>query len=623
MQLFHKIGTKLSFLIGLTVILIFGLHGYITVVQHKDSIIKEVERHANQLSETVKMSLHDDMLANRRDHLQNMILKIGSEASIANIRILNKEGDIIYSVDSAEVGNRLDKKAESCFVCHQENQPLRSLPIKNRTRIYRIPGSPDRLMGIINPISNETSCYNSDCHVHTKDQTVLGVLDIAVNLKSVDEQVNSNTIETVIFTLFGILAISVILSFFIRRWVSKPVSELVNATNQIAVGKLNYTVSELSRDELGVLGKSFNNMTKKLSEMRIQLFQSDKMASLGRLAAGIAHEINNPLTGVLTYSSFLLKRTKDNPEFQEDLNVIVRETKRSREIVKGLLDFSRQSAPKKLFADINEVIERAEKVIVNQLKINHINLELNIDPKTPKVSMDANQIQQVFLNLFVNAIDAIGPKGGSIKVDVSEIELQPYGTVQIKKAVCPKNHSLMDESHKIDGMPSIKLKIKTSKSDGFIHLDPIYGRNNHHYGISIEKGEITKIYCPECGTSLVDENEKHDDCGAPIYKITIPGKGIVTGCVKYGCKIQKWDYIESKGDKSFVQIIVEDSGCGIPEENLSNIFEPFFSSKGQKGTGLGLSVIWGIIDIHNGTITVDSEVGKGTKFKIRLPLNDE
>ncbi|MCK7523445.1 MAG: HAMP domain-containing protein [Ignavibacteriales bacterium] len=127
-------------------------------------------------------------------------------------------------------------------------------------------------------------------------------------------------------------------------------------------GNLNYTIKDLGEDEIGKLGQSFNNMTKKLSEARMQLFQSDKMASLGRLAAGVAHEINNPLTGVLTYSSFLLKRTKDNPEFQEDLKVIVRETLRSREIVKSLLDFARQSVPKKSSADINEIINKSISV---------------------------------------------------------------------------------------------------------------------------------------------------------------------------------------------------------------------------------------------------------------------
>ncbi len=141
-------------------------------------------------------------------------------------------------------------------------------------------------------------------------------------------------------------------------------------------------------------------MTKNLAEARLQLFQSDKMASLGRLAAGVAHEINNPLTGVLTYSSFLLKRVKNNKELEEDLKVIVRETKRSREIVKSLLDFARQSVPKKHSANINEIINNAIEVVNNQLSLKHIKLEEHLDSSLPKATLDANQIQQVFIKPF-------------------------------------------------------------------------------------------------------------------------------------------------------------------------------------------------------------------------------
>ena len=149
------------------------------------------------------------------------------------------------------------------------------------------------------------------------------------------------------------------------------------------------------------------------------------MASLGQLAAGVAHEINNPLTGVLTYSSYLLKRTKDNPEMQEDLQVIVRETMRSREIVKGLLDFARQSAPKKNKIDLNEVIERAVKVVSNQLKIKQIDLKTELENDLPNIVADANQIQQVLLNLLLNAIDAIEKKDGRIIITTSQISLSP------------------------------------------------------------------------------------------------------------------------------------------------------------------------------------------------------
>jgi len=391
----------------------------------------------------------------------------------------------------------------------------------------------------------------------------------------------------------------------------------------VAVGNLSHRINSSRKDEIGQLSDSFDNMIVKLSEARMQLFQSDKMASIGRLAAGVAHEINNPLTGVLTYSSFLLKRVKNNPEMKADLEVIVRETKRSREIVKGLLDFSRQSTPKKGSIEIAEVIDNTIAVISNQLKINHITLEKNYGKNIPQIMADFNQIQQVFLNLIINSIDAIGKTGGTISISTKEIFLSPYGTFQIRTATCQNGHSLMDEKHKIDGLPSIKLKAKYAKNEGFIHLNPIYGNHQHHYGIQFKEDEIIHLFCPQCGVTLVDENKTTPTCGAPIYYLTIPDNGKVEGCTKFNCNWQRWDVVDSAGDIKFVEIKLSDTGSGIEPKYLSKIFEPFYSTKGQKGTGLGLSVIWGIINNHKGKISVDSTLNEGTTFTIHLPVGYE
>ena len=395
---------------------------------------------------------------------------------------------------------------------------------------------------------------------------------------------------------------------------------MLKATDQVGVGNLNYYIREKGNDEIGRLARSFNVMTQKLSEARMQLFQSDKLASLGRLAAGVAHEINNPLTGVLTYSSFLLKRTEGNPELQEDLKVIVRETKRSREIVKSLLDFARQSVPKKGEVSINEIIEQAIAVVQNQLNINHVKLEKRIDKNLPKITADSNQIQQVFINLLVNANDAIGKNGGTITVTTSAISLSPYGVAQIKKATCPKRHNLVDNEFKIEGIPSIKLKAKFNGKEELIHLDPVYGRRAHQYLKIFDEDKKLSVSCPQCNTSLIEENSKCPKCGSPLFSIEVPGESNFQACSLVGCDYQKWDSVDDAGKKDYVEIKISDTGCGMDKEDLLRIFEPFYSTKGQKGTGLGLAVIWGIIDNHNGSIKVDSEVNKGTVFIIRLPM---
>lgn len=618
--MFKKISVKLITVVSATAIFIIGVYSYYNIKSQGDVLQAEVERHINQLSESVKNSTRYVMLLNQREHLQEMITRIGKDPNIHNVRILNKEGEIIYSALKEDIGKMLDKNTESCYACHAENKPLEKLPIKDRTRIFKSTGDGPRIMGVINPIYNERSCYDADCHAHSQDAKVLGVLDITISLADVDEQIKQNEIRELIFALISISAIGLIIGMFLKRWLDKPVKELVHATDQVASGNLNYIIKNLSSDELGTLGKSFNNMTKKLDETSQQLYQSTKMASLGQLAAGVAHEINNPLTGVLTYSSFLLKRAKDNPQMQEDLNVIVRETMRSREIVKGLLDFARQSAPKKSTIEVGDIINRALAVVNNQMKINKVALVKDFDKDLPKITADANQLQQVFLNLLVNAVDAIG-ENGTVTVKTSQMSLSPKGIIQIKKAVCGKTHSLIDSEYKIGGFSSLRMKIKLNGSEGFVHMDPVYGSHRHYFGIADERTHSVNLSCPVCDISLIDKTGKCPECGGPVYKIQIPNQGYIEGCASFKDDWQKWEYIDRAGETKFVEIDITDSGCGIPPENLNKIFEPFFSTKGQRGTGLGLSVIWGIIDNHNGTITVQSEVGKGTTFSIRLPQN--
>jgi two-component system NtrC family sensor kinase len=621
--MFKKIGIRLIIAVGFTSIIIIGVFAYFNVKSHSTALLSEVERHANQLSETVISSTRFDMMQNQRERIQQIINTIGQQEHIRDVRILNKEGIITYSSEPSIINQMVDKNAEACYACHTADEPLENISITERTRIFRMNPDSSRFIGIITPINNDKSCWEADCHAHPSDQKVLGVLDVTISLDDVDKSIMKGEIEIVIFAIVAIIAVGFIIGLFVRRWVVRPVNELLNGTKQVSMGNLNYSIKNMGDDEIGKLGQSFNNMTKKLSEARLQLFQSDKMASLGRLAAGVAHEINNPLTGVLTYSSFLLKRTKDNHEFQEDLKVIVRETMRSREIVKSLLDFARQSVPKKSSADINEIINKAVEVTENQLSINKVKVEKVLNKDLPKIKVDSNQMQQVFINLLVNASDAIGKSGGTVAIKTNHISLSPYGTAQIKKAECPKRHNLLDSEVRIDGIPSIKVKARFNGEESLIHLDPVYGKLRNIYESNYKEKTNSQYLCPECNTTLLLEKKSCPKCSSSVIGIEIPGQGVYEVCSRKGCPYERWDYVDTSGLQEFIEIKISDTGSGISKEDLSKIFDPFFSTKGQRGTGLGLAVIWGIVDNHNGTITVDSEFGKGTTFTIRLPLTQQ
>jgi two-component system NtrC family sensor kinase len=450
-----KIGIKLVIVVGITAISIISIFAYINIRSQSEVLLREVERHGIQLSETVKNSTRLEMLEYNRDHLQETISHISKDPCLQEINILNKDGQIVYSTMKDKIGTVLDLNSGYCIVCHAQEKPLTELNNAEKTIIYKIHEDSARVLGINNPIYNERSCWEADCHVHHRDKNLLGILQLTLCLHEVDDQIANSKIQAGVFAIIAILAISIIIGIFVQRWVDKPVNSLLEATKQLASGNLNYMIDNLSDDELGLLAKSFNNMTRKLAEARQQLFHSDKMASLGKLAAGVAHEINNPLTGVLTYSSFLQKRTKDYPEIAEDLNVIVRETLRSREIVKGLLDFARQSIPKKKKANLNEIIQKAISVVENQLNLKHIEVITEFKDSIPDVTVDENQIQQVYINLLVNSGDAIDERGGKISIKTDVISLELKGTYQIRQATCSKNHTLIDNDTKISGMPSI------------------------------------------------------------------------------------------------------------------------------------------------------------------------
>lgn len=321
----------------------------------------------------------------------------------------------MFSSAEEEIGTRLDVRGEACYACHAEGRPLERLGIQARARTFRAPDG-TRILGLINPIPNEPSCWTAACHAHSPKQSLLGVLDVNVSLAEVDREIGRSRLLIAASAVLAILAGGGILWWLNRSLVVKPVAALVAGTRRVGEGDLATTIPVSGSHELGELAGAFNAMTQRLAETQGQLAQADKLASVGRLAAGVAHEINNPLTGVLSYASLLRKRLAGDAEAAEDLDVIVRETVRCRGIIRGLLDFARPAPPARKPMDLNEVVRKAVAVVMTQLSLNQVALSLDLAPELPDVLADANQIQQVAVNLLLNAGDAIGGEGGSIRV---------------------------------------------------------------------------------------------------------------------------------------------------------------------------------------------------------------
>jgi len=230
-------------------------------------------------------------------------------------------------------------------------------------------------------------------------------------------------------TIFALLTFTGLLIATFIAWkladsISRPVRSLVSASGIIAQGNFSHTLTVQSKDEIGSLTQSFNLMAQSLQERderlkeltNLQLTRSECLASVGRLAAGVAHEINNPLTGVLTFAHMLLKSMPKNSQEHKDVETIITATTRCRDIVQGLLSFSRQNEPEKKVSNLNDILRQALNLVQHQAGLNHIRITEEMDSALPALSLDSNQIQEVAVNLMVNAMDAMS-EGGELTIN--------------------------------------------------------------------------------------------------------------------------------------------------------------------------------------------------------------
>ncbi|HJZ13648.1 MAG TPA: HAMP domain-containing protein, partial [Acidobacteriota bacterium] len=369
-----SLSLKLSVCLIGSMAIVFSVLGYQSLQIHARNLEDMTNVMADRISTTIKDSTRYSMLQNHSDEVYHIISTIGKKQGIKKIRIFNKEGKISFSTDAKEVNTFVDKKAAACYVCHTQEQPLAHLDRPDRVRTYVGPDQ-ERILGLINPIENEPHCSNASCHAHPPEKKVLGVLDVTLSLAGVDETIAQGRKSMIAHFVAATLIVSALFASLIWLVIYRPVSELIRGTKHVAAGNLDHRIEISSRDEIGDLASSFNDMTARLKEANLeltdwahtlakrveektselkraneQMIHVERMASIGRLASIVAHEVNNPLAGILTYSKVLLKkigsgRAIDGESMKQELEMIAGESARCGEIVKNLLQFARQASP--------------------------------------------------------------------------------------------------------------------------------------------------------------------------------------------------------------------------------------------------------------------------------------
>jgi two-component system NtrC family sensor kinase len=250
----------------------------------------------------------------------------------------------------------------------------------------------------------------------------VGILYVGVlEAKYVD--IRRNSILVFVGITAAGLVLAILLGSFLGQRIFKPVRQLIDVSRRVSAGDLSSTIGPISSSEIGVLQRTFSEMLTSLrerdrqqrAESELKLLQSERQASVGRLAAGVAHEINNPLTGVLTFTHMLLRRKDLVDDVRQDLETIAVSTERVRKIVKGLLDFSRQTKIEPEPTEINEMIEKTIPLVANQALVKGVIFCFDPGKDLPVRTLDRSQFQSVLLNIILNAIDATDP-GGHITI---------------------------------------------------------------------------------------------------------------------------------------------------------------------------------------------------------------
>lgn len=439
----NRLGVRLATAIALVSVITLSVFLVLVLRSQNRHLMDQARRSAAIVNDTITSSIEHDMLQDRREDAYQIMGGIARQDQVERLRLFDAIGRIRFSKDASEIGTVPDIKAESCSPCHGSGRSHLPLSVADRTHVALRNGR--HVLGAVTPIYNQPSCSTASCHVHPPSQRVVGVVELGLQLDSIDQESATLRRTTMGLTLLATLTLAVLTFAFTRRLVIHPVRRLVAATKRVRAGKLDEHVPVSGAGEIGVLEESFNEMERALATARAernellqdlerqvrertaaleraqaQLIQTEKLSSLGKLSASIAHEINNPLAGILTTSKLLIRTIEEKPADPAAagtirmLRLVQRETERCTAIVRNLLGFARERALTLTDADVNAALDEALFLVQNQFALLGIQLDRQLGP-LPTMRGDFGQLRQAFANIVINACDAM-PKGGSLRV---------------------------------------------------------------------------------------------------------------------------------------------------------------------------------------------------------------
>jgi two-component system NtrC family sensor kinase len=497
--------------------------GWIALDLHRDDLSTRLKHRASDIVGTLESATWAAMLENDEQQLHHITENATRDRRVRVLRVISADGEIRHSSNPQEVGTIADLSQPTCQHCHATDPSIAPAPVQPGFRAYDRTAE-EHVIGVVAPVLNSKECWSAGCHVHDRDQSVLGMLEVELSTRDMEASLASERRSYILLwslTLFFVTAVPGLLAW---RMVHRPFRRLVQATDAIGRGDLETRIEGDYHGELGDMASSINEMADGLraahAELRMwneelerrvaekseeveraqqHLVFTEKMASLGQLAAVVAHEINNPLGGILVSVKLLRRRLarlleegEDRDSIDETLQMVEHETARSGDIVRNLLLFSRQGAVQAKWTDLRALVERCRLLVSHKAELSEVTITTSVQEGLADIECDANKIEQALLALVLNALDA-APEGGHVSIEVAETR----GGVQISVA---------------DDGPGIPEEIRdrlyepfvTTKSEGQgtgLGLSVMYGIVRSHGGrvdfeSSAEEGTRFRITLP-------------------------------------------------------------------------------------------------------------------------------
>ncbi|OGQ98178.1 MAG: hypothetical protein A2521_14870 [Deltaproteobacteria bacterium RIFOXYD12_FULL_57_12] len=515
-----SLGNKILATVTLGILLIMGLEIIFRIYFGTKDRIEQMEILSGDLAASTYSGIKHPMSVGDSDAVERVLADVRLKMDGMEVFICDTDQQIIWSTHEGKIHTPIADSISSPAALaglqetlHSGQAPLTSYEEKLENRQYLIN---------VQAILNERDCV----HCHGASKKIIGGMVIRANMERPLEKVAAAMKRSLFIMIFGLSAIFLLIYALVERFIRRPVASLSQGVKRVTDGELDFEIQPGSSDEIGDLAKSFNQMTKELKNARqeintwtdtledmveertVQLkqamdgiIQSEKMASLGRLAAIVAHEINNPLAGIRTYAKLLLKKGDEiaastDPRFVQYLQTIESESARCGEIIRNLLQFARPDKPQFTRQDTNTLIQECLRLIQHKINLQNIELQLALPDESMAVNCDGQKIKQALLALLLNACDALEPEGGVVEVRSRSIPEKQGVEISIRDNGIGMNEET--RAHMFE--PFFTTKIKTPGPDAGVNIG--LGLTVVYEIIKAHRGEITVHSEPDEGSTI-------------------------------------------------------------------------------------------------------------------------